>query len=265
MQYDEALSDYNAAFEVSESDEQKALACVNVADIQRVAQSKLSAAHCSIDEALTYCTNGSLMHAKAVDQRGLVFVAQKDYPSAIDAYKRARVVCEDLLNSETMDADTANRFGQIIHHLGVAYILLDNPEMVDEAYDSQINALAIFSELGDRQGVVNTVSTLGKIAMIEKDYGEAIKKYEQARGILEETGYSRAITSLSLNLAEAHLQEEPEQATPYLKRFRDSILKKELTDQDIQGMQDQFNNMARLYDSSTLTIDGFEQVREIFN
>ena len=76
-----------------------------------------------------------------VDQRGLVFIAQGDYSSAIQAYKKARGVCEDLMQSKPGDEDIENRFGQVVHHLGVAYVFLNEPERVDEAYESQITAL----------------------------------------------------------------------------------------------------------------------------
>ncbi|MBW3018587.1 tetratricopeptide repeat protein [Candidatus Woesearchaeota archaeon] len=246
-QYDEALKDYNLAWAASESDEQKAFAHINIADIERVAQSDFPAAHCSLDEALTFCENGSLMHAKAVDQRGLVFVGQEDYPSAIAAYKTARRICEALIFDHA-SAEIENRFGQVIHHLGAAYVALNDPEKVDEAYDSQITALDIFTRLGDQQGVVNAVRTIGMIAAIKEDYTEAIAQYERALNVLDETKYDRAIVAVSLDLAEAHLRNgEPEKAEPYLARFSDGVLNEEITDHDTQLMKDQFNNVLGLY------------------
>jgi len=206
-----------------------------------------------------------LMHAKAVDQRGLVFIAQEDYSSAIETYKTARNICEDLIKSNLGDKDLENRFGQIVHHLGVAYLFLNEPEIVDEAYESQVTALNTFVKLGDQQGIVNAVATIGKIGMIKKDYDEAIKQYERAYEILSETKYGRAITSLALDLAEANLQKgDTDRAIPYLVRFRDDILNQEVTNHDIQLMKDQFQNLYSLYASRNVTVDKFEQVTSKF-
>ena len=276
-QYDKSLADYNSALgsislqaifgsnPKNEQDEQKALAYINIADIHRVAHNDFGSAHFSLDDALTYSGNGTLMHAKAVDQRGLVFVAQENYDSAIKSYKRAREICDALLQSNPGDKDIENRFGQVVHHLGDAYLLLQDPAKVGEAYDSSVTALATFTKLGDNQGIVNAVAAIGKIASIKNDYPGAIKNYLTAWDILKETGYDRAITWLAFDLAEAHLNNKnPQNAIPYLERFRDGVLGKQVTEHDNNIMKEPFRNLMLMYNSFEMKIDNFGNVEAQF-
>jgi len=259
MQYDNALEYYEEALKINSNAEQKAFANVNIADIYRVAKSDFRTAHFSLDEALSYAKNGSLMHAKAVDQRGLVFLAQKEYGSAIKSYQRAIDICKDLMTSNP-NKEIKSRFGQAVHHLGIAYIKLSKPEKVEEAYESQISALNVFKKLGDQQGIVNSVSALGQIAMIRNKPNESIKQYKEAWEILEKTGYERGKTALSLNLAEAYLtKKEPRKAIPYLEHFRDGIINQKITKHDINLMQNKFTKVVEMYNSCGLKINGFKK------
>ncbi len=264
-QYDEAFKDYQTVLDLNSNNEQKALAHINIADIQRVAYSSFEDAHSSLDKAHNYLEQDSLIHAKALDQRGLVFMGQKQYDSAIDSYQEARRVCENLIQPGISDKDIENRFAQIILHLGGAYLFSEDFNRIDEAYDSQITALKIFTRLGDQQGIVNSVATIGKISLIKNDYDGAIAQYERAWEILEQTKETRSITALSLYLTEAYLvKEEPEKAKPYLERFVEGILQHEITEHDISLMKDQFNNVRNMYSSLNLKIDNFDVVQLAF-
>jgi tetratricopeptide (TPR) repeat protein len=240
--YDDSFKDYESALKVEPEKEQKALAYMNMADIYRVAKKDFGEAHTSLDEALTYAGNSTLMHAKAVDQRGLVFIAQKEHDSAIASYKKARDICEKLLKEQPENQSIQNRLGQIIHHLGVAYVLSEDPSKVDEAYNSQLSALETFTKLGDQQGIVNTITTIGKIALIKNNPGEAIAQYEKAWVILQKTKYNRAIIGLALDLAEAYLKKgDLIKAKPYLERGAQGLKNHELTKHDLDLIQNQIS------------------------
>ena len=268
-QYDAAFNDYEKAVrlsEISQDNEQRALAHINIADIYRVARNDFKSAHISLEKALKYAEKDSLVQAKAIDQQGLIFLAQKEHGLAIDSYKQARGICEKLLKSEPKSEDIANRFGQVIHHLGVAYVFSGKPELVEEAYQSQLSALETFTKLGDQQGIVNTVSTLGKIAMIKKDLDEALTQYSRAWKILEKTGYGRGITGLSLDIAEIYLtKEEPEEAMPYLERFSTGVKNHELSKHDIGLIKDQFDKVFEMYRQAGMPIPGFSSLRPLFD
>lgn len=254
--YDGAFIDYQTVFDASPSDEQRALAHINIADIQRVAKSDFDAAHVSLDEALTYVENSSIIHAKAVDQRGLVFVGQKDYTSAIACYRRAKEICEILIEKIPDDKELLNRFGQVVHHLGAAYVFLNDPEKINDAYESQITALDIFSKLGDQQGIVNCVTTIGRIVMIKEDYEGAIEPYDKAMKILEKTGYQRAITCLNLHLAEAHLAKgNSGDGKRILEEFRSGVLQGNLTEHDLGLIKDRFVHVKSLCKCAEINLD----------
>jgi len=262
--YDDAFADYEEAFKVSPDNEQKAFACVNMADIHRVASSDFGAAHVALDDALTYAENGSSMHAKATDQRGLVFMGQADHNSAIASYKKARDICEKLLDSQPDDKDVKNRFGQVVHHLGVAYVASEDPDLEDEAYASQMSALDIFMDLGDQQGMVNAMTTLGRISLIKGGAEGALEQYQKAWGILEETGYNRAISTLALDIAEAKLMLNPlDDVTPYLERFGDGVLSGEVTDHDMGVLKDQLTRVVNRYLDSGLAVGVFEDALDM--
>lgn len=274
-EYDASFADYESALKANPPKPQKALAYTNMADIYRVARSDFGAAHKSLDKAHESAEENSLMQAKAIDQRGLVLIAEEGYDMAINCYKQAREICESLLESEPENNDVRNRFAQTVHHLGVAYVLSGKPKLVEEAYESQITALSTFVRLGDQQGIVNAVTTLGQIAMIKEDSKNAILQYGTAWEILEKTGYKRGITSLALNLAETHLQRaytigaarsnrEPERAIPYLDRFTKEVLKKGITPHDISLMKNQFDKVYRAYTAFELKVDNFDKLKPIF-
>lgn len=245
--YDESFRDYESAFNTSFSDqEQRALACINKADIYRVARKDFKKAHESLDAALVLAEEESLTQAKALDQRGLVFVAEQKYDPAYSSYDAARQVCEKLLITEPKKKDVANRFAQIIHHIGSAYLLAKDPSKIDEAYESQITALNIFINLEDQQGIVNTISTIGNIAMIKADPDKALEQYMKALSILQHTKYQRGIAGLSLSIAEAHLsKKQPQKAEEYLINFCAGVVDGKITQHDIILIKDQFR---RVYD-----------------
>ncbi|MBU1204743.1 MAG: hypothetical protein KKE93_02440 [Nanoarchaeota archaeon] len=262
MQYDDALENYKEALKLKPTNEQKAFANVNIADICRVAKSNFKAAHEHLKKArscakkIPYAKNRGIMHAKIEDQKGLVFLAQEEYNKAINSYQGAIEICDDLMEHHPGDKEIENRFGQAVHHLGVAYIKLNDPKNVKEAYESQKSALNVFRELGDQQGIVNSVSALGEIAMIKNNPDESIKQYKEAWGILEKTGYDRAKIALALNLAEAYLtKKEPEKAIPYLKQFRDGIINKKITKHDINLMRDKYKKCMILANQCMILAD----------
>ena len=267
QRYDDAFGDYQKAFEVSISNEQKAAALINQADVYRVARNDNSHAHTSLDEALTYAGNGTLLHAKAVDQRGLVFFGEKQYDHAIASFKRAREFCEHLLETNADDKDVQNRFTQAVLHLGTAYVWMKDPAKVDEAYECLNTSLRTFRKLGDVNGMTNAVMTLGKIAAIKKDYAQAITQYEQALVTMTGIADTRAVTVLNLYLAQAHFAlENNQQGVTYLQRFTEGVLRDEITPNDRKVLQEEFAAVADRYDNNMpLKVENFDQIRALFD
>jgi tetratricopeptide (TPR) repeat protein len=253
--YDAAFQDYQAALRAESDNEEKASSHINIADIHRVAKADYISAHASLDEALTFCSNGTLLHAKAIDQRGLVFFAQKDYASAIVSYERAKAITLDLLATAPQDKDVQNRYAQdvqnryaqIMQHLGGAFLYMNDPTRVEEAYKTQLDALRIFKRLGDNVGIFNSVSVIGKIAVNNNDFKKAVEHYKIAYEILEGTIYERGIAGLHLDMSEAQLNlKEFKAAQTYISKFVDGVKAGHLTEYDLSVMNEQFKRVEQL-------------------
>ncbi len=270
-EYEDSFEDYVWALNYSkriDNKPQEALAHINMADIYRVAKSEFTNAHDSLDKAIDAINNGELngglLHAKAVDQKGLVYIAEKKFDAAIDAYDEAKKICGDLYKEKPKDSNIAKRYAEVLQHLGGAYFQKGDTSKKEEAYQLHQTALEIYKELGDQQGIVKSVTGIGNLAGLEDDYDFAIEKYKEACEILKETGYKRAITSLAFHIAEAYAAKgNISNAEPYLKRFAKGVLEKEFTPHDMGIIKDMFNT---LYDSvKSLNIENLDSVSEQFS
>ncbi|MDD5086182.1 MAG: tetratricopeptide repeat protein [Candidatus Nanoarchaeia archaeon] len=271
-QYDEALEYYKKAIKLNPGNEQKSLAEINMADIYRVGKSDFDEAHACLKNAHLLAKkipnekNRGIVHAKLEDQKGLVFLAQEKYKNAIKSYQDAIEICDYLTEKYPDDKENENRFGQALHHIGVAYLRLKDPKKANEAYGLQIRARDFFESLGDKQGIVNSESALGEISMIKKEPDDAIKHYEKAMNLLKETGYERGKTAMALNFAEAYLTKgNLDEAKGYLEEFRNGVNNKTVTEHDIKLMQNRFFKVIELYDSHNLNIDEFKQCTLNYN
>lgn len=260
-QYDESFIDYENALNSNPDNEQSAFAWVNKADIYRVRDLDFPSAHSSLDEALTYAENGSLMHAKTLYQRALIFLAQEHVDCNIRSHEEAVKVLEELLKIENTK-DVKKSLGQNLQGAAVGYIFLGDLDKINEAYGLSIGALNLFEELNDQQGIFNSVINLGRIAEITKKYDEAIIQYKRGWNVLEKTGYGRSITTLSLHLAEAYLTKgEIEKAKPYLERFGEGIVNEEITDHDKGIIKERYQSVRELYNQSNLNVKGFDDIQ----
>ncbi len=243
-----ASNDYLCALDISESvhhAEQSALSWVNIADLNRVWEGDFAKAHSNLDEGLALAPYGSLVDAQARDQRGLVFAGQKLFDCALAAYDDARRVAEELFEKEPEDEDVQNRLGQILHHIGAAYVYASDSAKFEDAYRSQQKALRIFETLHDAAGIANTVSTMGHLALAAGRYEEVIKIGERAWDLVTAMKYERGVRTVALNLAEAHLQQgRMEEAQPYLAALEENI--GQLGDNDAVLMDPQFQRVVRL-------------------
>ena len=262
--WDDALHDYKLAIRNAEDTEQVALGHINIADIHRVAKSDFAAALTSIDDAISLAENGSLTHAKALDQRGLVFSSQKEYPESIESYVPAQTICEKLLEKGE-DIEVLDRYAQILNHLAVAYVFRGNHEDLDFAEEAQKKALRVFARTNNQQGLANSYVNLGRIALIEGDAVSASFDYHRALTIISRIGPEKELASIYLHLAEALLvQSLVPQAVDALSNFCYITKKGQITAHDISIMKPRFEHVAEMYDKAKLGICGFNSTRELF-
>src|SRR3989344_4228436 len=258
--YDLALQDFEAALASNPDQEQAANAWINKADIYRVGKKEFLKAHLCLDEALTYTGNQTLLHAKALDQRGLVYAGQIDNNSAIVYYKRAKEIGEKLLATTPEDKEVQNRFGQVILHLGTAYVQLKDAGRVDEAYMEILSAFDIFQRQKDENGIVNAILVLGRISAIRNDYTTAAATYEQAMTHLNPDQDKRGVAVLSLHLGASYLElHDVRSAAPHLKTAFDYTAAKNITAHDLGVLVETTMRIAELYSSPNYGQSDFEQ------
>ncbi len=284
--YESAFKDYEEALRFAQTDEDRALVYINMADIHRVGRKDTAAAHVALDYALSHVKPGSLRDAQASDQRGLIFHGDKQFPQAIAAFSRALDVCQTLADENKGNSDIENRLAQIWHHFGPTYVELKDDTKITTAYISQLHALEVFMRQSDQQGIINCVTVMGRICLINKNYDEAIKHYTEAAAVLEKTGYERAKTTLHLHLAEAYLakvieaespkeislsaaqtfavNQEVQRALPHLDSFVNGVLVGNLTQQDMKNYGGRFDHVVQLYGRAQLSVSFFDQVKEKF-
>lgn len=262
-----AWNDYFDALASSkhvDDDEQSALSWVNIADLNRIWYGDFAEAHSRLDEALALVPYGSLVDAQARDQRGLVFVGQKEFNCALAAYDGARSVAEELFEKTPDDEDVQGLLGRILQHTGAAYVYAEDTGKFDEACASQERALELFEKLGDGVGIANTVATMGHLALAAGRYDEVVEIGERAWGIVKEMDYRRGMRTVALNLAEAHLQQtETIKVVPYLEALEADI--DSLGDNDAGLMEAQFKRICDLYGGHTFQAGIFDKVYERFS
>ncbi len=249
--YSDAARDYWAALRLRVWDAQGAEAYINLADLSRVSDSDFAAAHSYLDDALTLVGNETLLHARAVDQRGLVFLGQKDYASAVVAFQRASEICRDLYEGSPADPVFARRLGQILQHFGAAYLHEGKAENFEWAADTQLEALELFKSMGDPVGVFNAVTTLGKLTAIQNDHSRALGHYQRAWAALEPTGYARGIAVLAFHMMDAHAHlGHFDAAASYMARFVAGVTAKDVVAIDLTLLAPRFEKVLKLYEPS---------------
>ena len=282
--FEEAANHYLSALVDAQTDHNKALAHINLADLKRVAKSDYISAHMSLDEALTYAENGSLMHAKAVDQRGLVFVGQKDLESAIPYYGCAADISREIYSktSNQSDAyrDVVKVYANALSHYADACILL--PEQMEnarasvvEANKRQAEALKLHSEINNNASIANSVAGLCRLMLmmlklnplIDTSQLESIEPYYlQAEAALSGSDFTRGKAALHLNFADLYMNYFiPEKAAPYLSQVVKDFDAGQLTPHDLSLMEPQIRKVELAYRTQTgSSIDGFDKIMATF-
>jgi tetratricopeptide (TPR) repeat protein len=131
----------------------------------------------------------------------IAYWPEQDYRAAQDDYEEALELSPD-------DAAALNNLGMVARSQG----------NYQEATDYYEQALALFRELGDRQGEANSLMGLGMVARSQGNYKEAIDYYEQALDIMREIDDTAGIASISWNLGLLYeAQGDMERAVPLMQ------------------------------------------------
>ncbi|MBK8254962.1 MAG: tetratricopeptide repeat protein [Polyangiaceae bacterium] len=97
---------------------------------------------------------------------------------------------------------------------------------VEEALRLHHERLAVFEELGDADGIANTLWSIGQIDFAQKRYGAALQRLELAYTVLSKLGRLDGICVVGMNLAPLLVAaKRPIEAIAVLARSREGFLK----------------------------------------
>jgi tetratricopeptide (TPR) repeat protein len=279
-EFDKAFIDYLSVIGLSfMPNDELAHAYINIADIYRVRDSDFDKAFNSIEDALKYASDSRFMQAKAIDQKGMVYYAmafskdfQKQKPEesthknlllAFLEYTKSRELTATLMDEEPQNMDARKLYANTTQRLGRVQSLL-HPELIDEHYKYEAEALKIHISINNHQGISNAISTIGDIARKHGKMPDAIMQYKKA---LEFSKTPRAKTGIYLALAEAHASlGQFSDAAAYVDRFADEIMKTNaLTPHDIMLSRDIFLNLFDAYSDAPNGKEGMYKLIGVYS
>jgi adenylate cyclase len=126
--------------------------------------------------------------ARIIGNMGIVHIKTGDYPSALEHYRRALDMHEELGD-----------------HIGVARITgnMANVYLTTSDYAHALNlcerALAIFKELGDRTGIARVTGNIGTVYRRTGDYQSALIHFRSALDMHEELGDRAGVALITGN------------------------------------------------------------------
>ncbi len=280
-------ADYQMALAITTDPKQRALARINLADVRRVGFKDFSLAHASLDEALTFIDNGTLVHAQAVDQRGLIFRAEENYETALACYRRAINICEELLNLDlkperedspkplrsSSAAEVMARFVQVYRHQGEAAFDLykKNGEvspfrLAIESEKKVIELSTKYQLPNSADSIINAKNMLGLIYFESGEVQRALDYQLSALDYAGVLGSQRSIGISSIYVAECLFSlKRDQEAFTFLKIFRDKIADGSIPAQDYSTIEDKVRNILRLCQNAGSSLSGFEEITKKFS
>lgn len=291
--YTDSKADYQMALAITTDPDQRALARINLADVHRVGFKDFSQAHASLDEALTFIDNGTLIHAQAVDQRGLIFRAEGNYETAFACYRRAISICEELLSldlkpnpddqkseegsikvlSSSSALEVMDRLVQVYQHRGEAAFELykENREVspLRLAIESEEKVMELSTKYqlpNSTNSVYNARTMLGLITLESGDAEQALNYQLSALDYAGVMGSQRSIGVSSLYVAECfYTLNKGQDAVTFLRIFCDRIADGSIPADDYSIIGPKVKNILRLCQGAGSSWLGFEELIKRFS
>ncbi len=155
------------------------------------------------DEGIKYGKQGlkiaenikwKLGSAKCYNSLGVVYsFGKSDYPKAIENYKKALKISEELGNKRSVAFNLGN--------IGGIYITLSN---YPEALTYFLKSLKICEEIGNKEGIAYNLGNLGNINISQSNFPKALEYYQKALKINEKIGNKSSIASQLGNIGLAY-------------------------------------------------------------
>jgi len=130
-----------------------------------------------LHETLAWMPPESAEAAACLFHLGNVAFSRGDHDAALDGYRKALAIDEQLGNREGMAA--------VYHQLGM---IAEVRGALDDAFDWYRKSLAIDEQLGDRKGIAAAYHRLGGIAEERGEFDDALDWYRKSLAINEQLG-----------------------------------------------------------------------------
>lgn len=142
-------------------------------------------------------------------RKGVIYYYKKDYISAIDYYRKARIVIPEEYLETT---------GEVYRAMGIAYFEMG---IYDKALRSYHKAIDYFEDEGARNDVGKVENGIGEIYEALRMYDDALSYYNRSLEIKKAVGDSLAIANTWINLGKIYYHRR-KYATS-LKYYNDAI------------------------------------------
>ncbi|MCJ7649356.1 MAG: tetratricopeptide repeat protein, partial [Candidatus Lokiarchaeota archaeon] len=124
-------------------------------------------------------------------QIGLIYLTEGNYPVALERFKEAIQIANEIEESESK--------GTFLNNLSLVHL---NKGNYTEAWKSSNQALEIFEQLENYEGIAESHYKLGLTYLEQKSYVEAINKHEEALEALSK--FSKNYSKLPLTKVLKH-------------------------------------------------------------
>lgn len=143
---------------------------------------------------------------------GNIYSKQKEYEIALQYYSRAMRIAEALEQT----------FGIAVtaYNIGFSYLQMGN---LIKSTEYLLNATNAYDQIGSAIGVAQSTNMLGKIAVAEERWSDAIELFQAALLTIEESGNIQNLFKLHLDLAKVNLSLKNSSAAERNLRLAESI------------------------------------------
>lgn len=197
-----------------------------------------------IDEEL----NDKIGKAKRFGNIGNVYRYQHDYQKSLDYYFKALRMAEEI-GDKQIQANNLGNIGVVYYKQAdtteVHFDRSKRDSLYKKSLDCYFNALKMYEELGNKNGIATTLDNIGSVYKEQHDYPKSLDYYLKALKMDEKVGNKNGIARHLSNIGSIYsLTKKYEQAEKYLLQ----ALAIGTAIGDLDGVMQREQELTRLYE-----------------
>jgi class 3 adenylate cyclase/Tfp pilus assembly protein PilF len=177
--------------------------------------------------------NSPLASSKAYNVQGAANLLQSDYPNALENYKKALAIQEEIGDKRGIASSEGN--------IGLIYYNQGNNPLAIEYYQK---SMEIEEEIGNKQGIAISLNNIGLIYSNQNNYPRALEYYEKALATYEEIDYKRGVAGSLSNIGLIY-KNQAKNALALEYYERSIAIQEEIG--DLQGLASNLSNISLMY------------------